>query len=236
MIYLIKILRMVKMTIVGRVSDGLPIAQGPRYVNEEDENFSSYKQQAEFILKEISRTGSSLAPSKMTIRLDLHHHCFNCVVENGVCFITLCDSSYPRKLAFHYLQDLLKEFDKFDTNLLNKITKPYSFVRFDGIIGNIRRQYTDTKTQSNLSKLNANRRQDLDIITLDMSTIVERRRRLEMLEKAMATPPTVSPIWCSPLLEVIAMKWTPITIMVIVACILFWTCLVGSDNFTVVTS
>ncbi|GMP70203.1 hypothetical protein CsSME_00029150 [Camellia sinensis var. sinensis] len=227
---------MVKMTIVGRVSDGLPIAQGPRYVNEEDENFSSYKQQAEFILKEISRTGSSLAPSKMTIRLDLHHHCFNCVVENGVCFITLCDSSYPRKLAFHYLQDLLKEFDKFDTNLLNKITKPYSFVRFDGIIGNIRRQYTDTKTQSNLSKLNANRRQDLDIITLDMSTIVERRRRLEMLEKAMATPPTVSPIWCSPLLEVIAMKWTPITIMVIVACILFWTCLVGSDNFTVVTS
>ncbi|CAL5366712.1 unnamed protein product [Camellia sinensis] len=67
---------MVKMTIVGRVSDGLPIAQSPRYVNEEDENFSSYKQQAEFMLKEISRTGSSLAPSKVTIRLDLHQHCF----------------------------------------------------------------------------------------------------------------------------------------------------------------
>ncbi|CAL5428438.1 unnamed protein product [Camellia sinensis] len=67
---------MVKMTIVGRVSDGLPIAQSPRYVNEEDENFSSYKQQAKFIRKEISRTGSSLAPSKMTIRLDLHQHCF----------------------------------------------------------------------------------------------------------------------------------------------------------------
>ncbi|CAL5362246.1 unnamed protein product [Camellia sinensis] len=68
---------MVKMTIVGRVSDGLPIAQSPRYVNEEDENFSSYKQQAEFMLKEISRTGSSLAPCKVTIRLDLHQHCFN---------------------------------------------------------------------------------------------------------------------------------------------------------------
>ncbi|KAI7979321.1 hypothetical protein LOK49_Contig397G00004 [Camellia lanceoleosa] len=67
---------MVKKTIVGRVSDGLPIAQSPRYVNEEDENFSSYKQQAEFILREISRTGSSLALSKMTIRLDLHQHCF----------------------------------------------------------------------------------------------------------------------------------------------------------------
>ncbi|KAJ0558894.1 putative Longin domain-containing protein [Helianthus annuus] len=36
------------------------------------------------------------------------------MVRNGVCFITLCDVSYPRKLAFHYLQDLQKEFDKVD--------------------------------------------------------------------------------------------------------------------------
>lgn len=52
------------------------------------------------------------------------------LVENGHCFITLCDSSYPRKLAFHYLQDLKKKFQKFDIGLLDKVTKPYSFVRF----------------------------------------------------------------------------------------------------------
>ncbi|KAL6971907.1 hypothetical protein U1Q18_031592 [Sarracenia purpurea var. burkii] len=117
------------MTIVGRVSDGLPLAQGRRYVNEDDTNFSSYKQKAEFILNEISRPGSPLlASSKMTIRVD--HHCFHCMVENGICFITLCDSSYPRKLAFYYLQDLVEEFGKFDASLINKITKPYSFVKF----------------------------------------------------------------------------------------------------------
>lgn len=62
---------MVKITIVGRVMDGLPLAQGPRYVNEENgSSFLCYKQQGEFILKEISR--GALMPSKMTIRIDHH--------------------------------------------------------------------------------------------------------------------------------------------------------------------
>ncbi|KAK2973093.1 hypothetical protein RJ640_023023 [Escallonia rubra] len=117
---------MVKLTIVGRVSDGLPLAKGPRYVDEENHNFAIYKQQGEFILQEISR--EALPPLRMIIRVD--HHCLSYMVENGICFITLCDSSYPRKLAFHYLQDLQKEFEKFERSLIDKITKPYSFVKF----------------------------------------------------------------------------------------------------------
>ncbi|XP_021296321.1 25.3 kDa vesicle transport protein [Herrania umbratica] len=178
---------MVKLTIVGRVNDGLPLAQGARYVNTENDNFSYYKQQGEFLIKEISR--GALPPSKMTIRVD--HHSFNYLVVNGICFITLCDSSYPRKLAFRYLQDLQKELDKFDHSLVGKITRPYSFIRFDGIIANVRKQYIDTRTQANLSKLNANRRQELDIITENMSDIIERRRNSEIFETP-ATPQTFS--------------------------------------------
>ena len=44
----------------------------------------------------------------------------------------------------------------------------------DGIIGNIRKQYIDTRTQANLSKLNANRGQDLDIIAKHMSEIIQK--------------------------------------------------------------
>lgn len=218
---------MVKMTIVGRVSDGLPLAQGPRYLNQEHDSFSFYKQQAEFILKEISR--GALAPSKMTIRVD--HHSFHYLMENGIgCFITLCDSSYPRKLAFHYLQDLQKEFQKFDISLIDKITRPYSFVKFESIIGNIRKQYVDTRTQANLSKLNANRGQDLDIVIEHMYQVVERKRQSEILT---ATRNHVSSIWGSPRLEVIALKWTPIAIIVAVAAILLWANLVLTDEFIV---
>lgn len=51
----------------------------------------------------------------------------------------------------------------------------------DTIIGNIRKQYVDTRTQANLSKLNADRQKDLDIGTDELSLITERRRRLGKL-------------------------------------------------------
>ncbi|KAF5457824.1 hypothetical protein F2P56_021901 [Juglans regia] len=232
---------MVKLTIVGRVRDGLPLAQGPRYLGintdhgQENDNFSCYKQQAELLLRGISR-GDQLAPSKMTIRLD-HGHCFNYLVENGIFFITLCDSSYPRKLAFHYLQDLHQEFEKFDNSLIEKITRPYSFVKFDSIIGNIRKRYIDTRTQANLSKLSANRKQDLDIVTKHVSEILEcsRQNSDQIPERIliMGTPPTPSSIWGSPRLQVLALKWTPITIIVVVAVVLLWASFILTDNFII---
>ncbi|KAG6716890.1 hypothetical protein I3842_04G070900 [Carya illinoinensis] len=121
----------------------------------------------------------------MTIRLD--HHCFNYLVENGIFFITLCDSSYPRKLAFHYLQDLHQEFEKFDNSLIEKITRPYSFVKFDQIPERI----------------------------------------------LTGTPPTPSSIWGSPRLQVIALKWTPITIIVVVAVVLLWASFILTENFII---
>lgn len=63
---------MVKLTLVGRVKDGLPLAEGPTYMNQENDNLSTYKQQGEFILKEISR--GALSTSKMTIFLN--SYCF----------------------------------------------------------------------------------------------------------------------------------------------------------------
>ena len=55
----------------------------------------------------------------------------SCLVACGVCFITLCDSSYPRILAFHYLQELRQELEKLSSEeLIEKISRPYSFVKF----------------------------------------------------------------------------------------------------------
>ncbi|KAJ6386465.1 hypothetical protein OIU78_016384 [Salix suchowensis] len=190
-------LGMVKITIVGRVMDGLPLAQGPRYVNEENcSSFLCYKQQGEFILKEISR--GALIPSKMTIRID--HHSLNYLIGNG----------------------------------LGKLQDHIVFVKFDGVIGSIRKQYIDTRTQANLSKLNANREKELEIVTENISEILQRKRNSEISERLPATTPEpASPIWGSPLLEVIALKWTPITAIVAVAAILLWASLVLKDDFII---
>lgn len=205
----------------------MPLAQNPRFVQEENDVLTTYKQQAEFLLKEISLR--ALPSSKMTILVD--HHCFNYIVENGICFLTLCESSYPRKLAFHYLEDLHQEFERLDKSLTDRITKPYTFIKLDTIIANIRKQYVDTRTQANLSKLNADRQKDLDIGTDELSLITERRRRLERMERLMVAHRSTSPIWESKRLEIIALKWTPITILLVVAAVLLWTGLILQDDF-----
>ncbi|XP_004496836.1 25.3 kDa vesicle transport protein SEC22-1 [Cicer arietinum] len=209
---------MVKVTIVGRVSDGLPLARGLRYWNEENVYLSRYTQQAEFILQEISR--GALKASMMTILID--HHCINYLIENGVVYIVLCESTYPRTLAFHYLQDIQKEVEKFDETLLRKITNPYSFVKLDGIIANFSRQYTDTRTQVNLFKLHDNKKQELNIVTEEMCNIFQRKRNSEIMRRLAVTPQLESTIWCSPRLEVIAMKWTPILVTGITSIALLW--------------
>ncbi|KAI3911228.1 hypothetical protein MKX01_012928 [Papaver californicum] len=216
---------MVKITVVGRAHDGLLVAHYPRIINAEDTSMLFYKQQAEFILKEICR--GALLPSKMSINVD-NQYCFNYLIQNGICYITLCESSYPRNLAFHYLHDLNKEIEKLDTSFLHTMSKPYSFIKFDNVIANIRRLYIDTRTQANLSKLNANRRQDLDVITEDISKIIENKRRSEFIENALAPIP-VSPVWSSPRLEVIALKWIPITLMSVVAIVVLCSRFVVKD-------
>ncbi|KAL3373692.1 hypothetical protein AABB24_005598 [Solanum stoloniferum] len=218
---------MVKVTIIGRVSDGMPLAQGPRLHEENNDVLTTYKKQAEFILKEISL--QALPSSKMTILVD--HHSFNYMVANGICYLMLCESSYPRKLAFHYLQDLQQEFERLDSSLVDRITKPYTFIKLDNIIGNIRKQYVDTRTQANLSKLNAHRQKELDIATEELSLITERRRRVEMMERMMEAHISTSPVWESKRLEIIALKWTPITILLVVASVLLWTGLILQDDF-----
>ncbi|XP_042003582.1 25.3 kDa vesicle transport protein-like [Salvia splendens] len=225
---------MLKMTIVGRVSDRLPLslAHGSRYVNEEnnDGDISSHKQQAEFLLQEVSRI--ALPHSKMTIFLD--DHCFNYIVENGMCFMALCDSMYPRKLAFCYLQDLYKEFVKFEDVGLNATSiRPYSLVKFGGVIANVRRKYVDTRSQANLSKINSDASQDADVISESFSRIVQRRRRSELFERISEAHLHPSPIWCSNRLEIIALKWIPIGLVVAVATLVIWTRWFHCDVFLI---
>lgn len=108
------------------------------------------------------------------------------------------------------------------------ITQIYPFIELyfwvtDSVIANIRKQYIDTRTQANLSKLKANRKRDDSVVTTHISEIARRRaRNLEIPESTTAMNAPVSPLWGSSRMEVIAMKWTPIALIVSVAAFLLW--------------
>lgn len=86
---------MVKLTIIARVTDGLPLAEGlddGRDLGDAD----YYKQQAKALFKNLSRGQNE--PSRMSI--ETGSYVFHYIIEGHVCYLTMCDRAYPKKTCF----------------------------------------------------------------------------------------------------------------------------------------
>ena len=51
-------------------------------------------------------------------------------IERGVCFLTLCESTFSKRLAFSYLEDLETEFMSQFGGKVDTVARPYSFIQF----------------------------------------------------------------------------------------------------------
>lgn len=52
------------------------------------------------------------------------------LIVDKVIYMCICDSSYPRKLAFSYLDELSKEFQRSYEGKIESVTRPYAFMAF----------------------------------------------------------------------------------------------------------
>ena len=55
---------------------------------------------------------------------------FSYIIQDNVVYMTIADKSYPRKLAFSYLDELSKEFAITYGDKVENVRKPYAFVGF----------------------------------------------------------------------------------------------------------
>ena len=55
---------------------------------------------------------------------------FSYIIEQDVCFLTLCDRNFNKKLAYSFLEDLSQEFYGQFEHKINVATRPYSFIEF----------------------------------------------------------------------------------------------------------
>ena len=67
--------------------------------------------------------------SKLTINLDLLPPTSYIIADNVV-YLAICEKSYPRRLAFSYLDELSKEFQNSYGAKVEGVRKPYAFVGF----------------------------------------------------------------------------------------------------------
>lgn len=57
---------------------------------------------------------------------------FHYLIDAGVCFLTLAEKAYPKKLAFQYLEELANEFGRLYGPQVDAATRPYAFIKFGG--------------------------------------------------------------------------------------------------------
>jgi vesicle transport protein SEC22 len=105
------------------------------------------------------------------------------LIEGELCFICICDRSYPRKLAFTYLSDLSREFTTTyqPQQYLSPTCRPYAFVEFDTFIQRTKKTYQDSRATQNLDKLNDELKDVTKVMTKNIEDLLYRGDSLERM-------------------------------------------------------
>jgi vesicle transport protein SEC22 len=109
--------------------------------------------------------------------------CRSYQIADQVCFLVICEKSYPRKLAFTYLSDLSGEFTTTynSSAYLSPTCRPYAFVEFDTFIQRTKKTYQDARASSNLDKLNDELRDVTKVMTKNIEDLLYRGDSLERM-------------------------------------------------------
>mmetsp|Transcript_16847 Transcript_16847/g.56574 ORF Transcript_16847/g.56574 Transcript_16847/m.56574 type:complete len:215 (-) Transcript_16847:103-747(-) len=163
---------MPKLTIIARVSDGLPLA-----ASMEDDKYHQdldvYKNQAKRIFKQLNAS----SPSRLSI--ESGSEVFHYLIEAGVCYLVLTERAYPKRLAFNYLEELHKEFSLLYANEVDGASRPYAFIKFDAFIQKTKRLYVDTRAQRNVAKLNEDLQGVHQVMMTNIQEVLGRGERLD---------------------------------------------------------
>jgi len=104
---------------------------------------------------------------------------FHYIIYGGVCYLTLCDRTYPKKLAYQYLEELMNEFSSAYQQQVESVARPYAFIKFDTFIQKTKKLYLDTRTQRNISKLNDELQEVHQIMSRNIQDVLGQGERLD---------------------------------------------------------
>eukprot|EP00898_Chlorokybus_atmophyticus_P001479 jgi/Chlat1/2331/Chrsp17S02607 len=212
---------MVRLTLIARVIDGLPLAEGLESEREQHE-LEGYKAQAKALFKKLS--AGPAPPSRCTY--ESGPYTFHYLIENGVCYLALCEKSYPKKLAYQYLEDLQKEFDSQFRDQIETVARPYAFIKFDTYIQKTKKLYADTRTQRNLSKMNEDLVEVQQIMTRNIQEVLGVGEKLDQVSKMSSTLSEESKKYAGKAKKLsqqaFIKKWTPVAVVGFIVVIVLW--------------
>uniref|UniRef100_A0A673AGM1 SEC22 homolog B, vesicle trafficking protein a n=1 Tax=Sphaeramia orbicularis TaxID=375764 RepID=A0A673AGM1_9TELE len=167
---------MILMTIIARVADGLPLAASIQEDEQSGRDLQQYQSQA----KQLCRRLNAQSPDRCTLEtgeLNFHY-----LIAQGVCYLSLCEASFPKKMVFAYLEDLHNEFYDQYGRRVPSVTRPYSFIEFDTYIQKAKKTYIDSRARRNLGSINSELHDVQRIMVANIEEVLQRGEALSALD------------------------------------------------------
>lgn len=164
------------MTMLARVADGLPLAASIQEDEQSERDLQQYQSQA----KQLFRRLNAQSPDRCTLEAkDLNFHY---LIAQGICYLCLCEASFPKKLVFAYLEDLHNEFFDQYGKRVPTVTRPYFFIEFDIYIQKAKKKYSDSQARRNLGSINTELQDVQRIMVTNIEEVLQRGEALSALD------------------------------------------------------
>jgi vesicle transport protein SEC22 len=117
-----------------------------------------------------------------------HSLIFHYLVRDTLCYLTLTESSYPKRLAFLYLEEISDLFieslisdygDPGWRENLATVARPYAYLKFELVMSRTRKNYGDPTSKQNTTKLNEDLADIQSIMRTNINEILNRGEKLE---------------------------------------------------------
>ena len=119
-----------------------------------------------------------------------NHKCFYYLIRDNVCYLTLTETSYPKRLAFLFLEEVSTGFIEELTkdygadqwfNHIGTAARPYQFIKFDPYLQKKHKEFIDPSSKQNTSKLNSDLADIHSIMTKNIQEVLNRGEILDNL-------------------------------------------------------
>lgn len=167
---------------IARAADGLILVASMEHsAAGSSDKMELYKNQAKQLLKKLAPREAS----KMSI--ESNSYVFHYVIDKGICYLALTDKSYPKRLAFLFLEEISKDFvadlnAEYGDNWMHTVDtvgRQYAFIKFDRIIQKKRREYSDPNSNSNIEKINSDLQSIHSIMRKTIDDVLDRGNKLD---------------------------------------------------------
>ena len=168
---------------IARVTDGLILVEAHEAHGDAGQNdkMQLFKSQAKQLLKKLN--------PRSTARMSIESNpfIFHYVIENGVCYLALADKSYPKRLAFLFLEEISQDFeselrrdhgDNWQRHV-ETVARQYAFITFDNTIQKKRREYRDPASSTNVRKLTEDLQTIQTVMRKTIDDVLDRGNKLD---------------------------------------------------------